>query len=47
MADVTKNYSKIEVRALFGFLQTEGVSQSEIHLWSVSVYGQKVSAKRH
>jgi hypothetical protein len=46
MAGVIENYSKFEVRPVVRFLQTEGVSQSEIQHRLVSIYGQKFSSER-
>jgi hypothetical protein len=46
MACVVENYSKIEVLAVVGFLQAEGVSQSEINRRLVSVYGWNVSSRK-
>jgi hypothetical protein len=42
MAGVIENYCKFKARAVVGFLQAEGMSQSEIHRRLASVYGQKV-----
>jgi hypothetical protein len=46
MAGVIENYSKFEVRAVVRFLQADGVSQSEVHLRLVSVYGQNVFSRK-
>jgi hypothetical protein len=40
MAGVIENYSKFEVLAVDRSLQVEGMSQSEIHRRSVTVYGE-------
>jgi hypothetical protein len=46
MIGVTENYSKFEVRAVVRFLQSEGLSQSEIHRRTVSVYGQNIFKRK-
>jgi hypothetical protein len=45
MASVIENYFKFEVCTVVRLLQAEGVSQSEIHRWLVSLWPERFQPK--